>query len=87
MHRGTSACTTARPTLLLSVKGSRYCDSVGRQHRSNGVYLLVDVLGGTWVQRCHDPDCRAYASHTRPLPPNVWQLLRAQTSLAADVSG
>jgi len=39
-------------TLLLCIKDNRWCGNVGRAHRSNGVYYVVDLVGGTWHQRC-----------------------------------
>lgn len=56
--------------LLLSVRGSRWCERVGRQHRSNGVYYVVDLQQGWWTQKCFDPDCRwaGTAVHGKRLP-------------------
>jgi len=59
------------PTLVLSLRDGRFCGGVGRPHRSNGVYYVVDLRGGTFRQRCHDPDCRGYRSPAAPLPADV----------------
>ncbi len=32
--------------LLLSVRGSRWCGNIGRHHRSNGIYYVVDLAAG-----------------------------------------
>lgn len=42
----------ASATLLLGVKGNRWCGAVGRAHRSNGVYYVANLADGTWHQRC-----------------------------------
>lgn len=58
-------------TLVYDVLGYRYCENIGREHRSNGIMFVVDVNNGTYYQKCYDPDCRAVAfrSVARPVPP------------------
>ncbi|GBF87730.1 hypothetical protein Rsub_00441 [Raphidocelis subcapitata] len=73
----------ASGSLLLCIKGNRWCGNVGRQHRSNGVYYSVDLIGGTWHQRCYDPECRAYRSECMPLPLPVWERHRDNAAAAA----
>ena len=67
--------------------GTRYCANIGRQHKSNGVYYVVDVAARQAYQKCHDPDCRGFASLPRDVPghffrPADWNetgaLIRAQ---------
>ncbi|KAK7197287.1 PrimPol-like protein 1 [Novymonas esmeraldas] len=75
------ACTVAaRPHsvhgqfLAFAVRGTRYCQNVGREHKSNNVYLVVDTVRRTFVQKCFDPDCASYRSPSRPLddvPPDA----------------
>ncbi|CBH11421.1 hypothetical protein, conserved [Trypanosoma brucei gambiense DAL972] len=57
--------------LLFMLKGSRYCGNIGRQHRSNNVYISVDLHCGMWVQKCFDPECAGYRGPPQPLPPLV----------------
>ncbi|GFR48547.1 hypothetical protein Agub_g10446, partial [Astrephomene gubernaculifera] len=71
-------------TLLLSMRNNRWCANVGRPHRSNGIYYQVDLRGGVWCQRCHDPMCRDFRSALMPLPPQLWEACRLQ--LAADAT-
>ena len=61
--------------VLYNIKGSRYCENVGRQHRSNGVFYVVDLQPGqgVWYQKCYDPDCRGYRSPATALPQSVMQ--------------
>ncbi|CAG9580553.1 conserved hypothetical protein [Leishmania major strain Friedlin] len=67
------ACTVAQPHSLhgrflsFSVRGTRYCQHIGREHKSNNVYLVVDTERMTFVQKCFDPDCASYRSPPRLL--------------------
>ena len=63
--------------LLLNMRDNRWCGNVGRAHRSNGTFYVVDLLGGTWHQKCYDPDCRAYRSPIMPLPAPILAGLHA----------
>lgn len=58
-------------TLVYDVLGYRFCENIGREHRSNGIMYVVDVNVGSFYQKCYDPDCRAmsFRSVPRPLPP------------------
>ncbi|KAM3940811.1 DNA-directed primase/polymerase protein isoform 1-T2 [Leptodactylus fuscus] len=51
----------------------RWCENLGRAHRSNNVMLLVDLKREIWYQKCYDPICRAqnFKSEFYPLPPEV----------------
>ena len=49
------------------MKGNRYCERVGRQHRSNNVMWTVDLGCMRCYQTCHDPDCRAVGFRGEPI--------------------
>ena len=55
--------------LALTMCRNRWCDRIGRAHRSNNVSFWVDfrILG--YYQRCFDPDCAGWRGDTLPLPP------------------
>lgn len=53
--------------------GSHACGNVGRAHRHNHVFYVLDFAAGVATQKCHDPDCWGYRSPWRPLPRDVWQ--------------
>jgi len=57
--------------LILNISGNRFCANIGRQHKSNGIYMVVDLQAGVWFQRCYDPECRNFRSVIMPLPPNL----------------
>ncbi|GLD94207.1 hypothetical protein PINS_up002818 [Pythium insidiosum] len=49
---------------------NRWCENIGRPHKSNNVMFVVDLIQRVVVQRCHDPRCQAmdYRSEPQPLP-------------------
>jgi hypothetical protein len=49
------------------VAHNRYCANIGRQHKSNGIYLEADLGEGTLRQHCWDPDCRAQRYRSEPV--------------------
>ena len=44
---------------------NRFCELVGRQHKSNNVFWTIHVDSWTCMQGCHDPDCHGWGS---PVP-------------------
>ena len=56
---------------LYNIKGNRFCGNIGRQHKSNGIFFIVDVQHGVWYQKCYDPECRHYKSPATALPLDV----------------
>lgn len=60
--------------MLYNIRGPyRWCGNIRRHHKSNGIYLVCDLVGGYLYQKCYDPDCRAYRSPCRALPQAVWE--------------
>lgn len=51
---------------LYTVHGSRYCQNVRREHKSNNVYIVVDMLKKVWSQKCFDPDCARFRGNLIP---------------------
>jgi hypothetical protein len=41
------------------MKDNRFCERIGRQHKSNNVMWTVDLERLVCYQTCHDPECRA----------------------------
>lgn len=64
--------------VLYNIRGCRYCGNLGREHRSNGVFYVVDLQGGGWTQRCYDPACRGYRSPVTALPEAVLATCQAR---------
>ncbi|XP_022865174.1 DNA-directed primase/polymerase protein [Olea europaea var. sylvestris] len=57
--------------MVYSMSKNRYCERIGRQHKSNHVIYVVDLRRAAYYQKCHDPDCRGYRSPIRPIPDDV----------------
>lgn len=59
--------------LVYDVLRYRWCQNVGRHHKSNNIMILVDLKEEVWYQKCHDPVCRSvnYRSSDHPLPEEV----------------
>ncbi|XP_047166413.1 DNA-directed primase/polymerase protein isoform X2 [Vigna umbellata] len=58
--------------MIYSMTKNRYCERIGRQHKSNNVIYVVDLRMAVYYQKCHDPDCRGYRSPSRPIPVHVF---------------
>ncbi|XP_059629157.1 uncharacterized protein LOC132271715 isoform X4 [Cornus florida] len=54
--------------MVYSMSRNRYCERIGRQHKSNHVMYVVDLQRAVYYQKCYDPDCRGYRSPLRPIP-------------------
>ena len=72
-----------RRYLCVSFRSNRFCLCKGASHKSNNIYLVVNVSRGIWYQKCHDVECRAFRSMEFPLSPHVALLpsVLASTSL------
>ncbi|XP_078661428.1 DNA-directed primase/polymerase protein-like isoform X2 [Branchiostoma floridae x Branchiostoma belcheri] len=59
--------------LMYDISHNRWCENIGRAHRSNHVMLVADLKRCVMYQKCHDPVCRAqnYKSTERPLPSEI----------------
>ncbi|CAM8903414.1 unnamed protein product [Rhodiola kirilowii] len=58
--------------MVYSMSRNRYCERIGRQHKSNHIMYVVDLRRATYYQNCHDPDCRGYRSPMRVIPYEVF---------------
>ncbi|WOH14322.1 hypothetical protein DCAR_0933841 [Daucus carota subsp. sativus] len=57
--------------MVYNMSKNRYCERIGRQHKSNHVIYVVDLRRASYYQKCHDPDCRGYRSPLRPVPEEI----------------
>ncbi|XP_006882341.1 PREDICTED: coiled-coil domain-containing protein 111 [Elephantulus edwardii] len=59
--------------LVYDISKYRWCENVGRAHKSNNIMILIDLKNEVWYQKCHDPVCKAenFKSNCFPLPPEV----------------
>lgn len=54
--------------LAVSLVHNRFCFCKGASHKSNGIYLVVDISRQLFWQKCHDVDCHNFRSDTEALP-------------------
>ncbi|KAM8843451.1 DNA-directed primase/polymerase protein [Synchiropus picturatus] len=57
--------------LVYDIGRYRWCENVGRFHKSNNIMIIVDLKKEVWYQKCHDPDCRNFRSSSYPLPQEI----------------
>ena len=65
-------------TIHYDILGNRWCQNIGRQHKSNNVYWVCNISRGVVVQGCHDPDCWGFRGDEIPLPQSAmpWNLMK-----------
>ncbi|XP_034860149.1 DNA-directed primase/polymerase protein isoform X3 [Mirounga leonina] len=59
--------------LVYDICKYRWCENIGRAHKSNNIMILIDLKNEVWYQKCHDPVCKAenFKSDCFPLPAEV----------------
>jgi hypothetical protein len=65
------AAFPSRGCVALSLARNRYCGRIGRPHRSNGVFYVVDFRAGAAFQKCYDPECAGFRGEPFALPPDA----------------
>jgi hypothetical protein len=56
-------------TIVYNIHGSRFCSSIGREHRSNHIKYVVNIPNATYFQSCFDLDCAKSRPLPLPIPP------------------
>jgi hypothetical protein len=51
-----------RYRLNYQIVGSKYCHNIKREHRSNHIFIEIDLSYGFMYQKCWDVDCKGYNS-------------------------
>ncbi|BBN17832.1 DNA-directed primase/polymerase protein [Marchantia polymorpha subsp. ruderalis] len=69
--------------IVYNISENRFCENIGRPHKSNNVMYIVDFRTAGYYQKCHDPDCRGYRSPLRPIPGHTIPSEYAPSSLTA----
>ena len=46
-------------SMSYQMSNNRYCENIGRAHRSNNIIWNVDFKAKTYWQTCHDPECQS----------------------------
>ncbi|KOC59166.1 Coiled-coil domain-containing protein 111 [Habropoda laboriosa] len=67
------ACKYRRSSNLsvYQTSGYRYCENIGRCHKSNNVFWVVDLKNKTMYQKCQDQDCFGFKPKRRRLPEEI----------------
>lgn len=57
---------------------NRWCEAIGRPHKSNNIMWTIDFTTMDATQGCHDPDCRGmrFRGQPHPLPDDIQEELR-----------
>jgi len=58
-------------TLLLSIDGCRFCRNIGREHKSNKIFIVCKLSHGVAVQKCFDPNCKGFESDPVTIPESI----------------
>jgi hypothetical protein len=68
-YESTTAESTPKPRLIsYQITRNRWCECVGRAHKSNNIAWNIDFRMFHCYQTCHDPDCRAANFRGTPVP-------------------
>ena len=74
--------------LFYDISGTRYCRTIGREHKSNGIFIVINLEKKLCYHRCYDHDCRR--SDTKPLPvylpTSIAESLNREAFLVDDVT-
>jgi hypothetical protein len=65
--------------IVYHIHRNRFCECIGRHHKSNGILWKVDFVNYHCTQSCFDADCRAQgfiAGNPVPLPKEIKEELR-----------
>jgi hypothetical protein len=64
--------------LNLMIEGCRYCGRIGREHKSNHIYVSCRLRSGQMVQKCTDFDCKSWESPPVEIPESMLERLRRE---------
>lgn len=68
------------------IQGNRFCESIQRQHRSNGIYVECNLMTRCARQRCWDIDCQHFEFAEIPFPDGCVPLQPEEVLAALDSS-
>jgi hypothetical protein len=69
--------STRRGSFTYQLCRNRWCELVGRPHKSNNIYWTIDLELWTCIQGCHDPDCHG-RGRPMEIPRNVATILEEE---------
>ncbi|EDO27840.1 predicted protein, partial [Nematostella vectensis] len=73
--------------LMFDIGGNKWCENIGRQHKSNHIMIVADLRHGVYYQKCYDPDCKRidYRSQDRAIPEELCPFQRDITDLEKSI--
>lgn len=56
--------------IVYDIQNYRWCENIGRAHKSNNIMIIADIKNSVYYQKCHDPECKRmnYRSNEYPIP-------------------
>jgi len=59
--------------IVYHIGSNRYCENIGRYHKSNHVLYVAELELGCFFQKCLDPDCQkiGFRSIPKPIPVEI----------------
>ena len=70
--------------MLYDIDKNHFCENIGRAHKSNHIYFIVNMRHGTFYQKCYDPECLDFKSEEKDLPEDVNPVLNSSDFLIED---
>ena len=58
-------------TLTYHLAKNRFCERIGRPHKSNNIFFVVDLNQAVFRQRCFDEGCRGFVGAPHALSPEA----------------
>ena len=69
-------------SITYHMQKNRYCELIGRSHKSNNIFWTVDLTSWICIQGCHDPECFGRGSPV-PVPNDEGRLDKIQKEFEA----
>ena len=59
--------------IIFDITGYRYCENIGRHHKSNNIMLIANLEKMAYYQKCYDPECKRvnFKSNEHPIPLHI----------------
>jgi hypothetical protein len=57
--------------LRYQIGRNRFCENIGRMHKSNGIYIEVDLMTKELAQACWDSDCKGFKAQPVLIPDGI----------------
>jgi len=58
--------------IMYHVEGNKYCEHIGREHKSNHITFVVDLKNWVYYQKCFDPECSNFKSDPIDFSPSIF---------------